>query len=87
MGIWLLCFNRNYCFFFQIVHFTKLQYVVNLLSLFLFQHGEVVLVDLAIQKQVHFMSVGEKIVKLELMQDLSEHTTQLYVSSFLNYCL
>ena len=32
------------------------------------------------KQQVHFVSMREKIAKLELMQDLCEHTTQLYVS-------
>jgi len=43
------------------------------------EHGEIIFIDLAMKQQVHFVSMREKIAKLELMQDLCEHTTQLYI--------
>ena len=37
-------------------------------------------VDLVLRQQVYCISIKEKVTKLELMQDLSEHTTFLFVS-------
>eukprot|EP00795_Rhopilema_esculentum_P001965 gene1965-17508_t len=43
------------------------------------EHGEVVFVDLMVHQQVHSIAIREKIRRLELMQDLSEHATHLLI--------